>query len=70
MDHEKYGLAPYLAVAAPAVVAAVVALAAYVDRKVAPVADYVASVYRLDVPAREREAERLAAAGAKAEVKR
>jgi hypothetical protein len=69
MEREKYALAPYLVVAAPAVVAAIVAFAAYVDRQVAPVADYVANVYRLEVPAREREAERLAAAQ-KQDVKR
>lgn len=60
MEKEKYALAPYVAVAAPVVLAVVVAFAAYVDRKVAPVAEYVASVYRLPEPAKP-EVERLAA---------
>lgn len=57
--------APFVAVAAAVAVAAVVSFAAYVDRKVAPVGEYVAQVYGAQVPqaAAKPEAAKVAAAG-------
>jgi len=64
-EHQVAYWAPFVAVAAAAVVAVVVVFAAYVDHKVAPVGEYVAQVYGAQVPqaAAKPEAAKVAAAG-------
>jgi hypothetical protein len=66
MEREEHKLAPYVAIAAPIVMAVIVAIAAYVDRKVAPLAEYVAQVTGARAPqvAKPAQAERVAAAAA------
>lgn len=68
MEREKEQLAaywaPFVAVAAALGFGLFVALAAYVERKVAPVGEYVAQVYGAKAPeaAAKQEAAKLAAA--------